>query len=218
MLKTHCYNCNIETNQDVLFTEKEFTPREIVLLTDTGVGAHSVWDVVGYFWHVTRCRGCEKINFKHILKSSPDKENDIVFYFPKKAIRPIPYWVRSLPVKYVEILQEVYHAINEGLFSLSLTGIRTILDVYIVEKIGDVGTFKQKLQRLVENSFITNTKANVLATAIDAGNASAHRGYKPDEKTLFQILDIIENLLESEVVDRNIENIRVNIPKRKKPD
>src|SRR5260221_8076924 len=177
--RTHCYNCDKETIQDILFKEHEIGPREIVFRNEEGDESQSVWEVVADIWIVSKCRGCEKINFKHTLRRSPDRETDQVFHFPQKPIRQVPNWIVKLPMKYVEILQEIYISINERLFILSLTGIRTLLDIYIVNKVGDVGTFKQKLDKLVTNGVITLSKRTVLETTIDAGNASAHRGYKP---------------------------------------
>ena len=92
---------------------------------------------------------------------------------------------------------------------------RTLLDIYVVNKIEDVGTFKQKLIKLSEEVFIAKTKIKSLEAAIDSGNAAAHRGFKPETKILFQVLDIIENLLQSELVDRNVEEIKNITPKRK---
>ncbi len=214
-IKTHCFSCDKETNQDILFKNHELGPREIVWRNEQGDKSQSAWEVVAELWSVSKCRGCEKINFKHIVRNSPNRETDQVFHFPRKPLRQVPDWVIKLPMKYVEILQEVYVSINEHLFILSLTGIRTLLDIYIVSKIGDVGTFKQKLTRLVTEGVITPSKVSVLETAIDAGNASAHRGYKPDKETLFQILDIVENLLQSEIVDRNAVQIKQKTPLRK---
>ncbi|RZK48341.1 MAG: DUF4145 domain-containing protein [Pedobacter sp.] len=213
--KTHCFNCDKETNQDILFKDQEIGPREIIWRNEQGDESQSVWEVVATIWSLSKCRGCEKINFKHIVRNSPERETDQVFHFPRKPIRQVPNWVIKLPMKYVEILQEVYISINERLFILSLTGIRTLLDIYIVDIIGDAGTFKQKLNKLVSDGIITTSKATVLETAIDAGNASAHRGYKPDKETLFQILDIVENLLQSEIVDRNATHIKQKTPQRK---
>lgn len=214
-IKTHCFNCDKETLQDDLFNDHALGPREIVFRNEEGDESESVWEVVADIWIISKCRGCEKINFKHILRRSPNRETDQVFHFPKKPIRPVPTWIVKLPIGYIEILHEIYISINEGLLILSLTGIRTLLDIYIVSKIGDKGNFKQKLDRLVAEGVITSAKAAVLETTIDAGNASAHRGYKPDRETLFQILDIAENLLQSEIVDRAATRIKQKTPSRK---
>jgi len=212
--KTHCYNCDKETNQDILFKDHEFGPREIVWRNEQGDKTESVWEVVADIWNISKCRGCEKINFKHILRNLPNRETDIVFHFPRKPLRQPPKWIMKLPIKYLEILQEIYASINERLFILSLTGIRILLDIYIVNKVGDVGTFKQKLAKLVSDGIITSKKSLVLDAAIDAGNAASHRGYKSDQETLFQILDIVENLLQSEIVDRSADSIKQKTPKR----
>ncbi len=87
--------------------------------------------------------------------------------------------------------------------------------MFIIEKIGDQGTFQQKLNVLVKKGIITRSKANTLKAAIDAGNAAAHRGYKPDQKILFKIADIVDNLLHSEIVDRNVDIINGSTPKRR---
>ena len=216
LVKTHCFNCGKETNQDILFNGHELESREIVWRNNEDFETRSTWEVVADIWTLTKCRGCEKKNFKHIVRCSPDRKTDQIFYFPKKPIRQTPLWIINLPLEYCEIFQEVYISVNEGLFILSLTGIRILLDVYIVNKIGDAGTFKQKLQKLVTAGIITTPKATVLEAAIDAGNASAHRGYKPDQETLFKILDIVENLLLSEIVDRNVNHIKQKTPSRKK--
>lgn len=214
-LKTHCFNCQKETNQDILFQDKRIEPREIIIRNENGDENQSVWEVIANIWYISKCRGCEEINFKHIIRNSPNRETDNVFHYPRKPIRKVPNWITKLPMKYVEIFQEIYISINEELSILALTGIRTLLDIYIVDKIGDNGSFNQKLNQLVSKNIITTAKSKVLATAIDAGNASAHRGYKPDKETLFQILDIVENLLLSEIVDRNASQIKIKTPQRK---
>lgn len=213
--KSHCYNCDKETNQEILFKENEIGPREVVFRNEQGDKTESAWEVVADIWTISKCRGCDRINFTHILRNSPHKETDLVFQFPRKPLRAVPKWMIKLPMNYLEILQEVYDSINNGQLILSLTGIRTLLDTYIVSKVGDVGTFKQKIDRLVSDGIITSSKATVLGTAIEAGNASAHRGYKPERETLFQILDIVENLLQSEIVDRAADTIRGKTPPKK---
>lgn len=212
--KTHCYNCEDETNQTKLFEDQKLGPREVVWRNEEGDDSQSMWEVVMEVWTVSRCLGCEKLNFKHRTVNGPIRENDQIFFFPRKPIRKPPQWIVKLPMRYAVVFQEVYIALNEGLFMLTLTGIRTLLDVFIVSKIGDAGTFKQKLTKLVEYGVITATKATVLGTAIDAGNASAHRAYRPEKETVFQVLDIVEHLLHSEIVDRHADLIKKNTPPR----
>src|SRR5688572_25735442 len=117
-IKTHCFNCDKETLQDILFNDHQLGPREIVIRNEDGDKSESVWEVVADIWVLSKCRGCEKINFKHTLRNSPDRETDQIFHFPKKPIRHVPNWIVKLPMKYVEILHEIYISINEGLLIL----------------------------------------------------------------------------------------------------
>jgi hypothetical protein len=213
-IKTRCFNCESDTNQTILFKDSVLGPQEIIGRNEEGDESQSLWQVAASIWTVSKCLGCEELNFKHILRTSPDRESDKIFHFPFEHTRPAPSWVFKLPIKYLELLHEVYGCVNQNLFILALTGIRTVLDVFIADKVGDIGTFKQKLQRLVTDGIITSAKAKVLEATIDAGNAAAHRGFKPDEDTLFQILDIVEHLLQSEIVDRPVNQIIQKTPKR----
>lgn len=213
-MKTYCYNCDKDTNHEVLFKETKIGPQEIVGRNEEGDESESVWEVVGFNWTIQKCLGCEEMNFKHVIRSEPSGEHDKIFHFPKKAIRKYPYWIIKLPMQHFLLMQEIYTAVNEGLFVLALNGTRTLLDTFIVSKIGDAGTFKQKLEKLVSEKIISASKVKVLEAAIEAGNASAHRGYRPDKETLFQILDIVDNLMQSEIVDRTATSIKEKTPHR----
>lgn len=215
-VKSYCYNCDKETNQEVLFKDIKIAPREIVGRNEEGDESESVWEVVGNNWMIQKCLGCEEFNFKHVTRCMPSGENDEIFHFPKKAIRKYPYWIIKLPLPHFHLMHEIYTAVNENLFVLALSGTRTLLDTYIVDKIGDIGTFKQKLDKLISEKFISASKAKVLEAAIEAGNAATHRGYRPDKETLFQILDIVDNLMQSEIVDRAAKSIKEKTPSRKK--
>ena len=216
ILKTYCGNCDKETSHTLEYKAHETEPVEILAKNDKELKTESFWMVGFHLWQISKCKGCEKLTFKHVIRTSSEPGTDIIFNFPKSHIRPLPDWYQKLPLKYLEIIREIYSAINQGAFILALIGVRTILDVYIVEKIGDKGTFKTKLSKLVDGGFITKTRADSLNTIINAGNASAHRGYKPKQKNLFQILDIMDNLLQSEILDREAHYIKEKTPERKK--
>jgi hypothetical protein len=214
--RTHCWYCQKETNHKVLLEEFDMISEELIWHTEDGEDSKSAWALIGSLWLVSKCLGCDKITFKHIYRATPNQDPDQIFYFPKKIVREFPRWTMSLPHKYSQVFYEIYLSIQEGLYILSLTGIRILLDLFIVSKIGDVGNFKQKMDKLVQEGLITSSKAKVLETAIEAANSSTHRGYKPDKETLFQILDIVENLLQSEIVDSPIDKIRRKTPSRSK--
>jgi hypothetical protein len=96
-------------------------------------------------------------------------------------------------------------------------GARTLVDMAIIDKVGDVGTFDRKLKALEDAGFVSKRNREVLETALDAGNASAHRGHKFEAREVNQLMDIVENLLQAiYVLERAAQKIKTATPPRKK--
>jgi hypothetical protein len=76
-------------------------------------------------------------------------------------------------------------------------GTRTALDMLLLDKIGDVGSFPQKLEQMEKAGHLGRQNREYLAAALDAGNAAAHRGFQPEEQLLMHVMDILENLLQA---------------------
>ena len=144
-------------------------------------------------------------------------------YFPPLPLRTKPAWYSSLTEGYQTVLGEVYYAIDNSLFFLSSTGARTALDQLIIEKIGDAGSFKDKVDELVASKIIDDTEATMLLAVIDAGSASAHRGYRPDIDAVNHMMDILEAIFykllvepkRKEELKKKAEELRKSTPKRK---
>lgn len=213
-LRTYCYKCDNVTNQTTIFTDAEIITSDIKIRNEEGDEQQTVYTILGKRWVISKCNGCEGFNLQVKTKDFGDVPPIEVFTYPKKASRQIPKWITDLPIKYVELFREVYSAINNELFTLSLMGSRTIIETFIIEKIGDNGSFKQKLDKLASEGYIAQKNVDSLYKAIDAGNSAAHRGYKPDISTLNEVLDIVEHLLQTTIIDRQSKNIEKVIPKR----
>lgn len=78
-----------------------------------------------------------------------------------------------------------------------MMGARTLLDMLMVQKVGDVGSFKQKLKKLQAGGFVSADNVEILDAALDAGNAAAHRGHAPNASDVNTVMDIVENLLQA---------------------
>jgi hypothetical protein len=78
---------------------------------------------------------------------------------------------------------------------LTAVGIRTALDAAVVDKIGDVGSFAQKIARLAWDKLITSEEASMLTDIAEAGHAAAHRGYAPSMEDLGVMLEVLESIL-----------------------
>lgn len=182
-----CRRCLRETKHAVLSERKRSGQDDV-----EGVG--EVYWSDGY--EMLECRGCEIVSLRHTHWWS-EGEDDTVTYFPPAVSRPMPRWRYEVPHRIAELMGEVYTALNADCRSLALMGVRTLVDLLLVNKIGDVGTFAAKLQELENQKFISEHSRKILEAAVDAGNAAAHRGHKPTPQELNQVMDIVENLLQS---------------------
>ncbi len=82
--------------------------------------------------------------------------------------------------------------------------------------LGDVGGFQRKLDKLVQGGFLSQQNRDVLATALEAGHAVVHRGHKPYKADVDLVFDIVENLLQTIVLQAKSEQLEKRTPRRKK--
>jgi hypothetical protein len=83
--------------------------------------------------------------------------------------------------------------------------------------VGDFGTFPKTLAEFQACGFIAQNQVEIVEGIIDAGNASAHRAYRPSRGELATLLDIAENLIESVFIHpKRLKEVSKNVPKRKK--
>jgi hypothetical protein len=111
--------------------------------------------------------------------------------------RPASRLKASLPENQASLLDEVYIAIDHELLTLASMGLRAVIDMVCVDQVGDKGTFKDKLSALCTADVTTKKQMEILLKVVDSGNASAHRGFKPDSEDIDTALGIVEHLLSS---------------------
>lgn len=113
-------------------------------------------------------------------------------------------------------MEEVYKSLDADGRRLALMGARALVDITILDKVGDAGSFQQKLQLMVQKGFLSRESSEYLAAALDAGNAAAHRGYYPGSDQLNHVMDIVENLLQAAYVLKDAAaELRKTTPQRK---
>ena len=93
-------------------------------------------------------------------------------------------------------------------------GLRAVLDMYIVDKIGDSGTFKEKLHKLKEEGHLSLLQLQQVEPALEAGSAAAHRGFEPSEEVVYFVLNVVESLLQQDVRQASIDAVKNATPKR----
>ena len=149
------------------------------------------------------------------MRHSPFEDDVLIHHFPTKDFRPFPMWVTHLNKDFTELFAEIYLSLNSGSTRLPLMGARTLLDMFMIKKIGDAGTFKNKLQKLVDEKYISNSARDLLEVALEYGHATIHRGYQPSKDEINGVFDIIENILQTEALTSKTKNLKKIIPQKK---
>lgn len=207
----HCNKCGQETKHEVLLRRKQ-PGEEVANPYDHQPPMTISWSTD---WTVLECRGCETVTLKRLFWFSEwDRGDEQVDYFPPRLARKLPQWTESLDEPISELLEEVYAALQSGSRRLAVMGARAVLDLFMVDKVGDIGGFAVKLEKLQEKGFVSKRDQETLDAALDAGNAAAHRGHAPTSEHLNHVIDIVENLLQSDRLAGLAEAIRESTPKR----
>lgn len=129
--------------------------------------------------------------------------------------RQRPDWFDQLPESLRDLLAEIYTALAQDLRALPAMGARAVIDVVCIKLVGDSGSFERKLKLLREGGHISEVERAILAAAVDAGSASAHRGHVPSRGDLTTLLDIVEHLLQAQYILPNaVERMKSNTPSR----
>jgi hypothetical protein len=187
-IKAPCRACHRVTNHEILHKHRD-------------EGAEYVENIGEVSWvnayEMLGCRGCGTVTLRvtHWFSEDPGEE---VRYYPPFISRTMPPWrnkLKSWPLR--ELMDEIYSALAADSRRLATMGARTIVDMVLVDKVGDVGTFGKKLEELEKAGFIARQGREYLEAALDAGNAAVHRGHNPTEEQLNHVMDIVENVLES---------------------
>jgi Domain of unknown function (DUF4145) len=140
---------------------------------------------------------------------------DDVRYFPPAKVRDLPTWRFKLPVEMRGLLEEIYRSLDVENLRLPMMGARTLVDMMIVEKIGDVGTFKQKLKELEEKGYVSASNREVLYAALEVGHAAVHRGHKATKSEVQDVMDIVESMLQAVFVfPKLVRKLKKNTPAR----
>lgn len=205
-IKIHCNKCGIETCHSLLF-DKNVSEKFTVDGYDMSAGTIN---------RLYQCCGCDSICYA-LCEWTSECDDRYFQYYPPRIIRKMPSWLEKtnrIDNEVYWLFKEIYSALYQNSRRLATMGIRALFDFYIRMKVDDKGNFKEGIKELLNKKIITVDQKYIIEIAIDAGNASAHRSFNPDEETLECILDIIENLFQLEYLKNSTKDIKNKIPKR----
>jgi hypothetical protein len=192
-LKHHCNRCDGETTHHI---RGEHQRSGAVPINDPETGDEI--DEINWWerFEIVQCAGCDRLSFRTVASNDADHEISIRL-FPPKASRTQPNWLGKVPVEMRTLLRQTYQALDGDSRALAMMGARAVADMLLVAKVGDVGGFEQKLDRMVAGGHLSAPNREILEPALDAGNAAAHRGHQPTVDDVDAVMDILENLLQA---------------------
>jgi hypothetical protein len=194
-------------------------------------------------WYLLQCRGCEHVFVQTISIDSEDIEQsydsdgetqtehtESVKYWPALSKRSRPEWMSEFGIDAENVgaldaaLIELYQALNNDINMLAAIGIRTCFDIASeILGIDPDQSFKSKLDELVKTGHIGVVDQSRLETLIDAGSASAHRGWRPKSDDLSTMMEILEHFIHDAFVapyrkkglDAKVVRMKDKVPQRK---
>jgi hypothetical protein len=104
-------------------------------------------------YEMLECCGCHSISLKRTSEFSEFDAPELQ-YFPPPISRRKPAWEGELLMSVAassqlpELMGEIYSALHADNRRLATMGARALLDMAIVDSVGDAGRFDQKLQAL----------------------------------------------------------------------
>lgn len=229
---SHCPTCN--------------GPRECEVKGCFQKTEHYEYDTVWSNYYLLACNGCncvffqteqidtETIDQARSLGEYIDPQSSaIITTWPVPPKRQAPEWFKNGWIcidifdpticfdttNLSTTLREVYLAYDKGLYTLASIGIRTCFD--IVSNLLGVDSnlpFKNKLTKLVAEKKILQQEKDNLEILVDAGSASAHRGWNPDSQQVSTLIDVLENFIVNAIIiptkTKKVAAIKNKIPPR----
>ena len=163
------------------------------------------------------CQVCKSATLRTSRRTEQLSEEWKEIFFPPQPSREMPSWVDDLPVEQTQVrqlLNEVYRALSEGQTWLVAMGCGALIDMFVLARIGDVGGFKAKLDRLEKENYLSSKDRIVVEAALEVRHDATHRQYRPSVKDCERCLGITENLLHRLALDGDAAAIREQRVKR----
>ena len=206
----HCNQCLRSTRHDVIVT-RVLREQEDAFDEDGVLLFPIDWETI---YTVLECRGCGGVTLRRRLVSTDVGIDETTFY-PPQVSRQSPRWLYRLPEDFRDLLTESYVALHAGSKRLAIMGARSLVDLFMTKTVGDAGGFQQKLETLVAKGLLSTHNRNVLEAALEAGHAVTHRGHLPKDRHVNLVFDIVENLLQTIVLNTEAEKLKKETPPRK---
>lgn len=216
VLEAFCYLRDIDGWWSGLSNDFPLDPNSTVTVNEQVLVYKSFGDLLArvYEWHY--------VNPTATAGISPDwpeqrTRGNSPGIFSEPNTTPYPDWFNKLDDSKKALLIEIDVNLRNDLSALPMMGMRALLDNVMVERVGDIGGFEEKLKEFAKNGYVTEQHADILRTVLDAGHASMHRTYFPNADDLNTCADVIKHLLQGiYILHPKVQGLAANTPKRPK--
>lgn len=184
-------------------------------------------------YRILECPACRTVFFQELDLCSEDTnhrrsdsgeweeylvERETRWPVPCKRDRPIWmnqfYWQHE---EFYDLMSGMYVAVDNELRGLAAIAARTIFECTAAKLNVTADNFAKLLDELVLKGEVSNRERSLLATLADAGNAAAHRGWKPSVEELDTILAIVEGFVHRAwLLGDAAQKLKEDVPKRVK--
>jgi hypothetical protein len=136
-------------------------------------------------------------------------------FFTLADLTPRPKWYDELDDVKKALIGEIDKAVKQNLSALPTIGLRTLLEMTMLEQIPDQNSFAKNIEKFQEAGYVTKLNAKLLEKVVNAGNASAHRAYFPNKEDLCTCIEVLKHLLHGMyVLKPKVDKVAKNTPER----
>ena len=176
-----------------------------------------------------KCCGCDSVVLRHRSSSSEDidpvtgAEEIYTRYYPPPTFRKLPSWINELFLlnESEDTISDLMHEINIALQNnaprLATMGIRALLEMVMIDKVGDKGSFNANLKAFQDEGYISTKQKEVIEPVLEAGHATMHRAFKADKRDVVHLMDVTESIIETIYINESrVKRLAKKIPPRSK--
>lgn len=176
-----------------------------------------------------RCCGCERVVFRHRSWDSEDYDPETGRpeicdrYYPPPTFRNLPSWINELSFITIhdcsifDLMYEISIALQNDAPRLATMGIRALLEIVMIDSVGDNGNFTANLKAFQDKGYISQKQKDVIEPIIEAGHATIHRSFSPTKTDVVQLMDVTESIIEAIYINElRVKKLAGKIPKRQK--
>ena len=192
-----------------------YAEKSTFCISESVLSKKSIGHVLGEFyqWHFVNPKN-QIASLESFYSSGPESSS---VFFKESTSAGKPDWYEFLGETQKALILEIDSAMNNKLEALPTIGLRTLLEIIMVEKIGDIGGFAKKVECFIDEGYVTSKMGDALSHVLDAGNASAHRAYFPSRDDLLTCVELVKHLMHGIYILRpRVEIVADNTPKRGK--